>query len=81
MKNICQQPRMTHIFERMINQIHINWNLLYLYQIDIFSFIVGEEAFSYGYGGTGKASTESNFNDYGETFSTGDVITAYLVRI
>jgi len=39
---------------------------------------LGEEAFSYGYGGTGKASTESNFNDYGETFSTGDVITAYL---
>ena len=41
----------------------------------------GEEALSYGYGGTGKASTECNFVDYGQTFGPGDVITAYLVRL
>ena len=39
----------------------------------------GEEALSFGYGGTGKASTECQFKDYGESFTAGDVITAYLV--
>ena len=34
----------------------------------------GEEPFSYGYGGTGKASTECSFKDYGEKFGEGDVI-------
>ncbi|KAL8600488.1 hypothetical protein ACOMHN_044953 [Nucella lapillus] len=42
------------------------------------SMQLGEEAMSYGYGGTGKASTECQFKDYGETFTAGDVITAYL---
>lgn len=39
----------------------------------------GEEALSYGYGGTAKASENCKFKDYGETFTSGDVITAYLV--
>ncbi|GFO50470.1 heterogeneous nuclear ribonucleoprotein u-like protein 1 [Plakobranchus ocellatus] len=42
------------------------------------SLNLGEEALSFGYGGTGKASTECNFVDYGQTFGPGDVITAYL---
>ena len=45
-----------------------------------FLFVLGEEPLSYGYGGTGKASTECNFKDYGESFTAGDVITAYVVR-
>jgi len=36
---------------------------------------------SFGYGGTAKASTDLKFTDYGEKFTAGDVITAYIVRI
>jgi len=39
----------------------------------------GEEKLSYGYGGTGKASTDCKFSDYGQPFANDDVITAYLV--
>lgn len=41
--------------------------------------MLGEEAKSFGYGGTGKAATECKFEDYGQQFTAGDVITAYLV--
>ena len=39
---------------------------------------LGEEKYSFGYGGTAKASTECDFKDYGEKFTEGDVIGAYL---
>uniref|UniRef100_A0A0B7A2V0 SAP domain-containing protein n=2 Tax=Arion vulgaris TaxID=1028688 RepID=A0A0B7A2V0_9EUPU len=39
---------------------------------------LGEEPLSFGYGGSGKASTENKFVDYGQAFTQGDVITAYL---
>jgi heterogeneous nuclear ribonucleoprotein U-like protein 1 len=42
------------------------------------SLLLGEEKLSYGYGGTGKASTECRFTDYGLPFMQDDVITAYL---
>lgn len=42
------------------------------------SMQLGEEAKSFGYGGTGKAATECKFEDYGQQFTAGDVITAYL---
>lgn len=42
------------------------------------SIHLGEEKLSYGYGGTGKASTDCKFNDYGQTFSEGDVVTSYV---
>ncbi|XP_041353228.1 heterogeneous nuclear ribonucleoprotein U-like protein 1 isoform X2 [Gigantopelta aegis] len=45
---------------------------------DSTSLQLGEEPLSYGYGGTGKASTECKFKDYGQAFTEGDVITAYL---
>nr|KAG5689769.1 hypothetical protein BaRGS_031170 [Batillaria attramentaria] len=48
------------------------------WSVDDSSLQLGEEALSYGYGGTGKASTECQFKDYGESFTAGDVITAYL---
>lgn len=41
--------------------------------------LLGEEKFSYGYGGTGKASTDCKFSDFGETFGEGDAIACYLV--
>ncbi len=43
-------------------------------------FVSGEEAFSYGYGGTGKKSTCCKFEDYGEKFGESDVIGCYIVR-
>ncbi|XP_014661374.1 PREDICTED: heterogeneous nuclear ribonucleoprotein U-like protein 1 isoform X2 [Priapulus caudatus] len=42
---------------------------------DAASMQLGEEAFSYGYGGTGKASVDCKFKDYGQRFEAGDVIT------
>lgn len=33
---------------------------------------------SFGYGGTGKASVDSKFKDFGQTFSSGDSIIAYI---
>ena len=44
-------------------------------------FVSGEEELSFGYGGTAKASTNLKFTDYGEKFTAGDVITAYLVSV
>jgi hypothetical protein len=41
----------------------------------------GEEPLSYGYGGTGKASTDCKFKDYGKPFHVGDVVGALLVSI
>ncbi len=41
----------------------------------------GEEKFSYGFGGTAKASTDCKFTDFGETFGEGDAVTCYLVSL
>ncbi|XP_069692636.1 heterogeneous nuclear ribonucleoprotein U-like protein 1 isoform X2 [Periplaneta americana] len=42
------------------------------------SMQLGEEPLSYGYGGTGKASTDCKFKDYGKPFQVGDVVGAFL---
>ena len=51
------------------------------FSTDATSMQLGEEKDSYGYGGTGKASTECKFRDFGETFGEGDVIGSYLVGL
>ena len=38
----------------------------------------GEEPDSYGYGGTGKFSTNCKFSNFGERFGKGDIIMALL---
>ncbi|MBV94608.1 Heterogeneous nuclear ribonucleoprotein U-like protein 1, partial [Eschrichtius robustus] len=38
-----------------------------------------EEPFSYGYGGTGKKSTSSRFENYGDKFAENDVIGCFAV--
>ena len=43
------------------------------------SLQLGEDAFSYGYGGTAKASAGCKFFDYGIAFGVGDVVGCYLV--
>ena len=42
------------------------------------SLQLGEDARSYGYGGTGKASRNSQFRDYGSKYGVGDVVGCYL---
>lgn len=41
--------------------------------------LTGDDELSFGYGGSGKKSNAGNFEEFGETFGVGDVITAYLV--
>uniref|UniRef100_A0AAY5F5Q2 Uncharacterized protein n=1 Tax=Electrophorus electricus TaxID=8005 RepID=A0AAY5F5Q2_ELEEL len=52
--------------------VRIGWSL------DSCSTQLGEEAFSYGYGGTGKKSSNCKFEDYGEKFHENDVIGCYI---
>nr|XP_054758638.1 heterogeneous nuclear ribonucleoprotein U-like protein 1 isoform X1 [Lytechinus pictus] len=52
--------------------VRVGWS------IDASSLQLGEEDFSYGYGGTGKASVKCKFENYGEKFGVGDVIGAYV---
>ncbi|KAK3508762.1 hypothetical protein QTP70_004239 [Hemibagrus guttatus] len=52
--------------------VRIGWSL------DSCSTQLGEEPFSYGYGGTGKKSSSCKFEDYGEKFGENDVIGCYL---
>ncbi|GIY39083.1 heterogeneous nuclear ribonucleoprotein U-like protein 1 [Caerostris extrusa] len=46
------------------------------FSVESSSLQLGEDEFSYGYGGTGKISTNSQFKDYGSPFKCGDVILA-----
>ncbi|TKC45912.1 hypothetical protein EI555_005171 [Monodon monoceros] len=48
--------------------VRIGWSL------DSCSTQLGKEPFSYGYGGTGKKSTNSWFENYGDKFAENDVI-------
>ncbi|XP_062241556.1 heterogeneous nuclear ribonucleoprotein U-like protein 1 [Platichthys flesus] len=52
--------------------VRIGWSLNHC------STQLGEEAFSYGYGGTGKKSEDCKFADYGEKFGENDVIGCYI---
>uniref|UniRef100_A0A672TH86 Heteroous nuclear ribonucleoprotein U like 1 n=1 Tax=Strigops habroptila TaxID=2489341 RepID=A0A672TH86_STRHB len=52
--------------------VRVGWSL------DSCSTQLGEELFSYGYGGTGRKSTNSKFEAYGEPFAENDVITCLL---
>ncbi|XP_076296995.1 ATP-dependent RNA helicase Ddx1 [Lasioglossum baleicum] len=42
------------------------------------SLDLGTDKFGYGFGGTGKKSNAKEFNDYGDSFGTHDVIGCYL---
>ncbi|XP_078389403.1 heterogeneous nuclear ribonucleoprotein U-like protein 1 isoform X1 [Cetorhinus maximus] len=48
--------------------VRVGWSL------DLCSTQLGEEEFSFGFGGTGKKSTNCKFQDYGERFSENDVM-------
>ena len=42
------------------------------------SLQLGMDAGSFGYGGTGKKSNRGSFSDYGQPFTTGDVVGCFL---
>ncbi|KAI4884422.1 hypothetical protein NFI96_009486 [Prochilodus magdalenae] len=52
--------------------VRVGWSL------DTCSTQLGEEPMSFGYGGTGKKSSNCKFEDYGEKFGENDVIGCYL---
>ncbi|KAM9734246.1 LOW QUALITY PROTEIN: heterogeneous nuclear ribonucleoprotein U-like protein 1 [Menidia menidia] len=52
--------------------VRIGWSLNHC------STQLGEEPFSFGYGGTGKKSSDCKFADYGEKFGENDVIGCYI---
>ncbi|KAG7333015.1 hypothetical protein KOW79_003150 [Hemibagrus wyckioides] len=52
--------------------VRVGWSL------DSCSTQLGEEPFSYGYGGTGKKSSNCKFEDYGQKFGENDVIGCYI---
>uniref|UniRef100_A0A1B6DK31 SAP domain-containing protein n=1 Tax=Clastoptera arizonana TaxID=38151 RepID=A0A1B6DK31_9HEMI len=58
--------------EQNPNVLRVGWSILSS------GMLLGEEPFSYGFGGTGKAATNCNFVNYGKPFVVGDVVTAYL---
>nr|CDS26365.1 e1b 55 kda associated protein [Hymenolepis microstoma] len=52
--------------------LRVGWSM------DKSGLTLGEEQNSFGYGGTGKKSTDGKFEDYGSSFKEGDVIGAFL---
>ncbi|XP_075692322.1 heterogeneous nuclear ribonucleoprotein U-like protein 1 [Rhinoderma darwinii] len=52
--------------------VRVGWSL------NTCSTQLGEELYSYGYGGTAKKSTNSKFENYGETFAENDVIGCFI---
>ncbi|XP_031141187.1 heterogeneous nuclear ribonucleoprotein U-like protein 1 isoform X2 [Sander lucioperca] len=52
--------------------VRIGWSLNHC------STQLGEEPFSFGYGGTGKKSADCKFADFGEKFGENDVIGCYI---
>ena len=44
------------------------------------TYQLGESPFSYAYQSDGKKCTNGTFEQHGESFNIGDVITAYMVR-
>ncbi|XP_066438104.1 heterogeneous nuclear ribonucleoprotein U-like protein 1 isoform X2 [Eleutherodactylus coqui] len=52
--------------------VRVGWSL------DSCGTQLGEEMFSYGFGGTAKKSTNSKFDDYGDTFAENDVVGCFI---
>ncbi|DAA28709.1 TPA: heterogeneous nuclear ribonucleoprotein U-like 1-like [Bos taurus] len=55
--------------------VRIGWSL------DSCSTQLGEEPFSYGYGGSGKKSTNGRFENYGDKFAENDVIGCFILGL
>ncbi|KAJ7990129.1 hypothetical protein DPEC_G00297130 [Dallia pectoralis] len=71
---VCEEISVKHLptSEQDPHVVRIGWSL------DSCSTQLGEEAFSFGYGGTGKKSSNCKFEDYGEKFGENDVIGCFI---
>lgn len=71
---VLQQLDVSHLPPEEINPhvVRLGWSL------EKTSMQLGEEPDSWGYGGTGKSSTNCKFKDYGVPFMQGDTVTCYL---
>uniref|UniRef100_A0A6Q2ZMT2 Uncharacterized protein n=1 Tax=Esox lucius TaxID=8010 RepID=A0A6Q2ZMT2_ESOLU len=71
---VCEEISVKHLptSEQDPHVVRIGWSL------DSSSTQLGEEAFSFGYGGTGKKSSNCKFEDYGEKFGENDVIGCFI---
>ena len=70
---IGEQQNVDHLGEELCpHAVRIGWSIAEA------SMQLGEDPFSYGFGGTGKTSQNSKFSDYGTSFSTGDVVGCFL---
>ncbi|XP_077995530.1 heterogeneous nuclear ribonucleoprotein U-like protein 1 [Glandiceps talaboti] len=58
--------------ERTPHVLRVGWS------VDGSDLQLGEASLSYGYGGTGKISSNNKFLDYGQPFGVGDTLTCYL---
>lgn len=81
-QKVCYQVRIDadcpvgHLGEEMFpNVLRCGWS------VDDASLQLGEDPLSFGYGGTGKKSTDGKFLDYGIPFGAGDVIACFLVPV
>eukprot|EP00941_MAST-03F_sp_MAST-3F-sp1_P001199 g1199.t1 len=63
-----------YCFEAKVNDglCRVGWSTLAA------RFDLGYDKHGFGYGGTAKKATQKNFQDYGEVYDAGDVITCYL---
>ncbi|XP_018015790.1 heterogeneous nuclear ribonucleoprotein U-like protein 1 isoform X2 [Hyalella azteca] len=67
----CEVPQLEES-EQHPHVIRVGWS------VDDSTLTLGEEPNGWGYGGTGKISTDLKFKDYGEPFKAGDIVGAYL---
>lgn len=76
---ICFEVKLLQHLDAQLPIDELNPHVLRLgFSVDSTSMQLGEEPLSYGYGGTGKASTNCRFKDYGQPFVEGDVVSGYV---
>ena len=58
--------------EKNLHELRLGWTM------DDASLLLGEGKFSYCYSGSGKAGSDCEFEDYGASFTKGDVVGAFV---
>ncbi|KAK3736633.1 hypothetical protein QZH41_017018 [Actinostola sp. cb2023] len=76
---VCYEVKVTALHEVQLPDaeepkqfVRVGWS------VESANLQLGEDGHSYGYDSTGKKCTNSEFSDFGQTFSKDDVITCYL---
>ncbi|KAI9565446.1 hypothetical protein GHT06_009238 [Daphnia sinensis] len=71
---VIENLAVSHLEESEPNHhvVRVGWS------VDSTTYQLGEDPFSYGYGGTGKISQNCEFKDYGVPFQLNDVVGVYL---